>query len=52
MVEKGEEENKKRGSQLTDSTRKEGELSKIMVQWNTFVKIKKKNYLEDYIFVK
>ena len=23
-----------------------------MVQWNTFIKIKKKNYLEDYIFVK
>jgi hypothetical protein len=22
------------------------------VQWNSFVKIKKKNYLEDYIFVK
>jgi calcium-dependent protein kinase len=28
------------------------QFSKIAVQWNAFVKIKKKNYLEDYIFIK
>jgi hypothetical protein len=28
------------------------ELRKIGVNWNSFVKIKKKNYLEDYIFQK
>lgn len=28
------------------------ELKKIGVNWNSFVKIKKKNYLEDYVFVK
>ena len=28
------------------------EQRKIGVNWNSFVKIKKKNYLEDYIFMK
>lgn len=28
------------------------ELRKIGVNWNSFVKIKKKNYLEDYVFMK
>lgn len=27
-------------------------MRKIGVNWNSFVKIKKKNYLEDYIFVR
>jgi hypothetical protein len=26
--------------------------NRIAVNWNSFIKIKKKNYLEDYIFVK
>jgi hypothetical protein len=27
-------------------------MRKIGVNWNSFVKIKKKNYLEDYVFVR
>lgn len=27
-------------------------FNKISVKWNTFAKIKKKSYLEDYIFIK
>lgn len=27
-------------------------LRKIGVNWQSFIKIKKKNYLEDYVFVK
>ena len=28
------------------------QLRKIGVNWNSFIKIKKKNYLEDYVFIK
>jgi serine/threonine protein kinase len=27
-------------------------IDRIMVQWNRFVKIKNKNYLDDYVFIK
>lgn len=30
----------------------ENAFRKISVQWNSFAKIKKKSYLEDYIFIK
>jgi hypothetical protein len=35
-----------------DFERIENAFRKISVQWNTFAKIKKKSYLEDYIFIK
>jgi hypothetical protein len=35
-----------------DFQRIENAFRKISVQWNTFAKIKKKSYLEDYIFIK
>lgn len=27
-------------------------IERITIDWNAFVKIKKKNYLEDYVFIK
>ena len=27
-------------------------FERILIDWNAFVKIKKKNYLEDYVFMK
>lgn len=35
-----------------DDERIENAFRKISVQWNSFAKIKKKSYLEDYIFIK
>jgi len=31
---------------------KKFEKNRIGVNWNSFIKIKKKNYLEDYVFIK
>jgi calcium-dependent protein kinase len=44
----------KKASQNTDSNEgvTESKIDRILVQWSSFVKIKKKNYLDDYIFIK
>lgn len=36
--------------ELLELEEKKLALRKIGVNWNSFVKIKKKNYLEDYVF--
>lgn len=44
--------NSNRMSENGDVLEHKQNINQILVQWSSFIKIKKKNYLEDYIHIK
>lgn len=43
---------KKSSMEESTSTQEKDPIGRILVQWSSFIKIKKKNYLDDYIHIK